>query len=146
MEDYIILVKKSNGTVSVVYPTGDVASSVLTATIVRESDSMSYSIVSRADFKAMQPADRRFRDAWELIEGRLVETTVKMKEIIRQARNRALERLDQMAIVEARKPNRDVAAIDRKAQNMRNIPERLSFREPQGRNDLVDLLNEIEDI
>jgi hypothetical protein len=88
-----------------------------------EGQVVSHKTIKRSDL----PKDRIFRDAWKRDGDKCKECPDRSKELIRKKRNRALEELDKVAFSESRKPNGDMAAIDKEAQRLRDIPQHPDF-------------------
>jgi hypothetical protein len=92
------------------------------------------------------PADRKLRNAWVAYGKDIVEDKYRSQEVVRKARDHALSILDDRAFVEARKPDGDVAAIDAKAQVLRDMPQREVFNTTKNPETYKNMLDEIETI
>jgi hypothetical protein len=88
------------------------------------------------------PSSREFRDAWKVNKGKIDVDLNKARELIRKRRDFKLQEIDKEAFAETRKPKGDMAAIDAKAQRLRDIPQDPRFIS-NNVTDLKELNNEI---
>ena len=84
--------------------------------------------------------DRVFRDAWKKYGTKIQIDRDKARTIIRQERNRSLEKLDKKAITESRKPDGDLDKINTRAQELRDLPTQSKFNS----NNVEDLKEMLE--
>lgn len=136
-----IIYTRPDGGISIVYPVnGKSVEEVIARSI--PSDAKNVQVVDDSVF----PADRRLRDAWVANGKDIVEDKYRAQEVVRKARDRALNLLDEKAFVEARKPDGDIAAIDAKAKTLRDMPQREVFNTTKNPDTYKNMLDEIETI
>lgn len=143
--DYRVLFERTDG-VSIVIPTGedDMETTIAKARYNSPEDPINITVVSEKEFKMLMPRDRVFRAAWMLDSKLIVEDPIKCQDVIRKHRDMALEFLDGEYIRESRKPDGDVVTINATAQTLRDMPGRKEFKKSTGRNDLINMMKEID--
>lgn len=144
--NYRILVRRNDGGLSIVYPTGEQPKEkVLEQSLNNIKGGYGgYTELTESEFNKQVPKDRHFREAWTLKDNKLMEDPEKCRECIRKVRNKALQMLDKVAFAELRKPNGNIKEVERKAKKMRDLPARKGFKGK--RSEMLKLMKEARQV
>lgn len=100
--------------------------------IAKWHDELKAKVVSHREIsKDKIPSDRVFRDCWT--DDNPTDTVdvcpKKARKQIRKARNKALDKLDKIALREQRRPNGKIKEVESEAQRLRDLPSSKEFKE-----------------
>lgn len=110
------------------------------------------SVPEGVDFREVDdsdiPADRTLRNAWaDITPSSKIDIDLdKAREVVRDKRNEALDKLDKKAAAEMRKPNGKLTEVDAKAQELRDIPQKDTRFNSDDPEKLVEIIKELEKI
>lgn len=122
MSDVVIIYSNPDGSVSVVYPTGEVP-----LDIVWQKDVPANAVTVMRSLKSKIPQDRYFRDAWkqnlENIEIDMEKAKIIQMNHIRKFRDKELTKLDvEWTKKAAQKKNQEAEAVETQRQILRDLP------------------------